>query len=102
MNGRLGLSREKRGKGVENVTLPNCPAPDISLLTEDLFNNFPESNLYDSPIDQPPSSAFPSETSSALVSESDLPPPSSTKPTKQKGMLDFFSKIPVEEAQARW
>src|SRR6202000_538240 len=55
--------------------------------------------LHNSPIDQPPSSAFPSEANSALASDSELPPPSSTK---QTGLLNFFSKIPTEEFHARW
>ena len=62
-----------------------------------------ESDLpYDSPMDQPSLSAFPSEADSAPASESDLLPLSSVKVTKQTGLLDFFSKMPVEEAQAKW
>jgi hypothetical protein len=79
------------------------PTFNLNLITEDLYNNpSPDPISYDSPIDQPLSSAFPSETSSALASDSDLPPPSSTVATKQTGLLDFFLKIPGEEAHTRW
>ena len=82
---------------------PNYPTFDFDLITEDLGNT-PSSgtDIYDSPMDQPLSSAFPSETSSALASDSDLPPPSSIVATKQTGLFDFFSKIPSGESHARW
>ncbi|KAF9643805.1 hypothetical protein BDM02DRAFT_3219951 [Thelephora ganbajun] len=57
---------------------PNSPISTPSLLTKNLFN----------------------KTSSALASDSDLPP--STKATKQAGLLDFFSKVPSEEFHAKW
>jgi len=82
---------------------PTYPTFNLDLITEDLGNT-PSSgtDLYDSPMDQPLSSAFPSETSSALASDSDLPPPSSIVATKQTGLFDFFSKIPPGESHARW
>jgi len=82
---------------------PNCPTFNLNLITEDLCNT-PSSgtDLYDLSMDQPLSSAFPSETSSALASDSDLPPPSSIVATKQTGLFDFFSKIPSGESHARW
>ena len=102
---------------------PDHPTSNLSLLTEDPYNNFsPEPDLYDLPIDQPPLSAFPSESTSVLASDSDLPPlsafpsesnsalasdsdlplPFSAKAKKQTGLFDFFPKIPSEESHARW
>ena len=60
------------------------------------------SDFCDSPIDQPPSSTFISDTSSAPVSESDLPPPSSPNAKKQTGLFNFFPKIPSEEFHTKW
>jgi len=89
--------------------LSDYPVSNPSLLTEDLIIDFSiDPDLCDSPIDRPPSStfasssAFASETSSALASELDLPLPSSPKEKKQVGLLDFFSKIPSEELHTRW
>ena len=49
-------------------------------------------------------SNVPTEVSSAVTSDSDLPPPSfgSFKKTKQTGLLNFFSAIPADEAHAVW
>ena len=88
--------------------LPDYLTSNPSLLTEGLIMDFsinPE--LCDSPIDRPPSSTFTSstfisDTSSAPVSESDLPPPSSPKAKKQTGLFDFFPKIPSEEFHTKW
>ena len=89
--------------------LSDYPVSNPSLLTEDLIMDFSiDPDLCNSPIDWPPSStfvsssAFASETSSALASELDLPLPSSPKAKKQVGLLDFFSKIPSEELHTRW
>ena len=89
--------------------LSDYPVSNPSLLTEDLIMDFSiDPDLCDSPIDRPPSStfvsssAFTSETSSALASELDLPLPSLPKAKKQVGLLDFFSKIPSEELHTRW
>ena len=87
----------------DHTSSHNHPSPTSDLFTESLLHNMSSSSdLYNSPIDQPPSSAFPSGTSSALVSDSELPPLSSTKAVNQTGLLDFFSKIPSEEFHARW
>ena len=47
---------------------------------------------------------MPSEVSSAVTSDSDLPPPpsKSSKPVRQTGLLNFFSVIPGDEAHAAW
>jgi len=58
--------------------------------------------FYDSPIDQPPSSAFTSETGSAWTLESELPHLSPVKTTKQPDLFDFFPKIPPEELHTKW
>ena len=80
---------------------PDHPTSNLSLLTKDLYNgSSPEPDASNS--DQPPLSAFPSESGSVLASDSDLPLPSSTKAKKQTGLSDFFSKIPSEESYARW
>ena len=82
---------------------PNHSPSGLSLFTKDLPMDFSiNPDLYDSPIDQPPLSAFTSETSSALASESDLPSPSLPKATKQTDLLNFFSKMPSEEVHAKW
>ena len=90
--------------------LPEHPTKP-RLFTEDLVLDFSiHSDLCDSPIDQPPSSAFASEadsalvseTSSALASEFDFPLHSSPKAAKQSGLLNFFSKMPSEEFHTRW
>jgi hypothetical protein len=52
--------------------------------------------------DWPPSSTMPSETNSAAVSESDLLFPSSIKARKQTGLLDFFSRMPAKEVHEKW
>jgi len=100
------------------------PGSNPSLLTEDLIMDFSiDPDLCDSPIDRPPSSTFtsfsfisetssalvsesnlslPSSSNSALVSESSLPLPSSPKTKKQTGLSDFFSKIPSEEFHTKW
>ena len=46
----------------------------------------------------PPSSNIPTEVSSAVASDSDLPP----LPTKQTGLLNFFSVVPGAEAYTVW
>jgi hypothetical protein len=80
-----------------------------SSVTEDLadyslpspsFSTNPD--LYDSLIDQPPPSILPSEASSALASDSDLPSPSSTKAKKQTDLHSFFLKMPGDELHAKW
>ena len=48
------------------------------------------------------SSPLASGANSALTSDSDLPPPSSTKATKQSNLFGFFSKVSSEEPHARW
>lgn len=52
----------------------------------------------------PPSSGIPSEVSSAVNSDSELPPLSlkSSKPMQQTGLLNFFSPIPADQAHAAW
>ena len=53
----------------------------------------------------PLSSGVPSEVSSAVASDSDLPPLPPSKPSKpvqQTGLLNFFSVIPGDEAHAAW
>lgn len=56
----------------------------------------------------PLSSGVPSEVSSAVTSDSDLPPPppslpsKSLKPVQQTGLLNFFSVVPGHEAHATW
>ena len=54
---------------------------------------------------------MPSEVSSAVALDSDLPPPppppppppsKSSRPAQQTGLLNFFSVIPREEAHAIW
>lgn len=56
----------------------------------------------------PPSSGMPSEVSSAVTSDSDLPPlPSpapfkSSKPAKQTGLLNFFPTVSAGEVHAAW
>jgi len=52
----------------------------------------------------PPSSGVPSEVSSAVTSDSDLPPPphKPAKPVRQTGLLNFYSVIPGGEAHAAW
>lgn len=85
---------------------PSYPSPNPSLFAESSLDNSnnssPSPDPYDSPVDQPPSSAFPSEPSSALASDSEVPFSSSSKATKQTGLLDFFSKMPSGEFHARW
>jgi hypothetical protein len=46
----------------------------------------------------PPSSGVPTEVSSAMASDSDLPPP----PVKQTQLLNFFSTVPADEAYTKW
>ena len=46
----------------------------------------------------PPSSNIPTEVSSAVTSDSDLPP----LPNKQTGLLNFFSVVPGDEAYTVW
>lgn len=53
----------------------------------------------------PPSSEMPTELSSAVVSDSDPPLPSSSKslkPVQQSGLLNFFPIIPADEAHTAW
>ena len=52
----------------------------------------------------PPSSGVSSEVGSAVTSYSDLPPPppKSSKPVQQTGLLNFFSAIPGAKAHAAW
>jgi len=52
----------------------------------------------------PPSSNAATEVSSAVPSDSDLPPPplQSTKPMQQTGLHNFFSVVPADEAHAAW
>ena len=81
----------------------NCPSPTPSLFTMDLINtSTPNLHLDDLSTENPPSSAFPSENSSAQASDAELPHSSSIKATKQTGLLNFFSKVPSEELHARW
>lgn len=80
---------------------PGYPSPVSDYLALDSLNNFSSGPEFSS-IDYPPPSAFPSETSSALVSDSELLPPSSTKATKQTDLHNFFSKVPAEEFHAGW
>ena len=82
---------------------------DLSSVAEGLSNYPPTSpsfptnpDLYDSLLDQPPPSILPSEASSAFTSDSELPPPSSTKATKKTNLFNFFPKIPSDEPHARW
>ena len=55
-------------------------------------------------IQHPPSSNVSSEVNSAVASDSDLPQPSykASKPVHQTGLLNFFSTIPTDKAQAMW
>ena len=48
------------------------------------------------------SSALASEVSSPLASDFDLPPQSSSKPTKQIDLHNFFSKTPSDEPHVKW
>ena len=98
---------------------------DPSSIVEDWGNyspaspNFPTNPyLYDLLVDQPPPSVLPSGASSALPSEvnspwvsgdnsplssdSDLPPTSFTKATKQTDLFGFFSKVPSEDLHEKW
>jgi len=52
----------------------------------------------------PPTSNAPTEVSSPVVSDSDLPPPQTqpSKPIQQTGLLNFFPIIPADEAYATW
>ncbi len=76
----------------EYTNSPGYTSPTLSLLTNDLFqNSTPSSNFYNSPTDQPPSSAFPSETSPALVSDSELAP--SSQKTNKVTCLTFYQKF---------
>jgi hypothetical protein len=90
----------------EDTHSPSHPSPISSWFAENSLNNSNNSsaspNPYDSPVDEPPTSAFPSESSSPWASESEVLLPSSTKAAKQPGLLDFFSKIPSDEFHARW
>ena len=80
----------------------NLPSPISGLFPKGIFGPASSgSDFYDSPIDQPPSSAFPSEASSAAASDSEIPL-SSTKATKQTGLLNFFQKVPAEQAYTSW
>jgi hypothetical protein len=87
----------------DHTSHSNNSSPASDLFTKSLLHDHsPSPDLYNSPIEQAPSSAFPSEASSALASDSEPPLSSSTKATKQTGLLDFFSKIPSQELHARW
>ena len=93
--------------------------PDYSMLTvaDDLTHYSPvspsfsfNSDFNDLLVNQPPPSTLPSEVSSALasevtsplVSDFDLPPLSSSKPTKQIDLHNFFSKTPSDEPHVKW
>lgn len=79
----------------------NLPSPLSGFFPEGISGPISSSSdFYDSPMDQPPSSAFPSKASSAVASDSEVP--SSTKATKQTGLLNFFPKVPTEQAYASW
>ena len=89
----------------------NYPSPSPGFLSEDMHNTlYSSSGFHSSPLDQPPSSVFPSEASSAipletgspLVSGSELQAPSSAKAAKQTDLLGFFSKVPPEQYHASW
>jgi hypothetical protein len=72
----------------------NLPSPLSGFFPEGISGPISSSSdFYDSPMDQPPSSAFPSKASSAVASDSEVP--SSTKATKQTGLLNFFPKVPT-------
>jgi hypothetical protein len=58
--------------------------------------------LYDSSIDLPPTSAFPSATTSAVASDAEPPTLPSTKATKQTGLHAFFQPVPSEQIFASW
>jgi hypothetical protein len=80
-----------------------CPSPTSEFSTGSLLHDLsPNPDFYGLSSDQPPSSAFPSEASSAQTSDSELPLSSTTQAKKQTGLLDFFSKVPTEELNARW
>ena len=84
------------------TSFSNHPSPTSDLSTQSLLHySSPSFDHCDSPND-PPSSAFPSGASSALTSDSEPLPASSTKASKQTGLGDFFSKIPAEELHTRW
>jgi hypothetical protein len=76
----------------ENLSNSSPPSPSFSA----------DPDLYESLFNQPPPSILPSEASSAQASDSDLPPSSFTKATKQNNLLNFFSKVPSTELHARW
>jgi hypothetical protein len=76
----------------------DSPTPNFNPLAEDMeLSDNPD--FYGSPTNQPLSSA---EPSSAAVSDSEFLQPTLLKATKQTGLLNFFSKIPPEEAHERW
>jgi len=53
----------------------------------------------------PPSSNAPSEVSSPVASDSDLPllpPPGPSKPVQQSGLLKIFPIVPAAEVHATW
>ena len=77
---------------------------DCSILNPNLVEDIPmdssdDPSSYESPANQPPSSA---ELSSAAVSDSDFPYPTPLKVEKKANLLNFFSKIPPKEAHERW
>lgn len=79
------------------------PSHIPSPLTECLLNSPPSSpDFQGSPIDLPPTSAFPSETTSAVASDSEIPALPSAKAKQQTGLHDFFQKVPSEQLFASW
>ena len=75
--------------------------------TDSSIHGYPDPSAYnhtnysgsDISIHPPLSSNAQTELSSAVTSDSDLPPP---KPVQQAGLLNFFSAIPADEAHAAW
>ena len=76
----------------------NSPISNPNPLAEDIEPS-DDLDFCGSPADQPLSSA---EPSSAVVSDSEFLQPTPLKPTKQTGLLNFFPRIPPEEACERW
>ena len=72
---------------------------DYSPASPSFSTNF---DLCDLLVNQPPPSILPSEASSPLVSDSDLPPLPPIKAIKQTNLLNFFSKTPSTEHHTKW
>lgn len=103
-------------QGTPTEDYPKYPAPvespSISTLSPHHYHHSPVSNS-DSDMHNPPSSGVPSETSSAVVSESDIPSAvasdsgllllpitKSSGPKKQTGIHRFFQVLSEDEIQA--